>query len=189
MITEIKVGGLGGQGVILAAIIIGRSATLFANQYATMTQSFGPEARGSACSAQVICSDEVILYPYVTHPDILIVMSQDAFNKFSPQINKNGIILYEEDLVTPSDEFRRERADVRFHGIPATRIAEKLGRRMVLNIVMLGFFDAVTDILKAESIQNGIRESVPRGTEELNIKAFRMGYEFGKELLAKRGEF
>lgn len=88
--TEIRVAGFGGQGVILSAMVIGKAASIYQNGYATLTQSFGPEARGSACSAQLILSDEPILYPYITNPDILIVMSQEAYTKFSPEVKDGG---------------------------------------------------------------------------------------------------
>jgi 2-oxoglutarate ferredoxin oxidoreductase subunit gamma len=83
-LTEIRIAGFGGQGVILAAIVVGRAAAIEEGAFATMTQSFGPEARGGACSAQVIVSDKPILYPYVTAPDMLVVMSQEAYTKFTP---------------------------------------------------------------------------------------------------------
>ena len=95
--TEIKFGGFGGQGVILAGIIIGRAASIYNDKFATLTQSFGPEARGSACSAQVIVSNEKILYPYVTRPDMLLVMSQEACNKFLPEATDDATIIIEED--------------------------------------------------------------------------------------------
>ena len=99
--TEIKFGGFGGQGVILAGIIIGRAASIYDNKFATLTQSFGPEARGSACSAQVIVANEKILYPYVTRPEMLLVMSQEACNKFLPEVTDDATIIIEEDLVKP----------------------------------------------------------------------------------------
>ena len=99
-LTEIRVAGFGGQGVILSAIVIGKAASIYENGFATMTQNFGPEARGGACSAQVILSDNPILYPYVTRPDIMMVMSQEAYNKFAPELKPNGLLLVEQDLVT-----------------------------------------------------------------------------------------
>ena len=84
--TEIKFGGFGGQGVILAGVIIGRAASIYNNKFATLTQSFGPEARGSACSAQVTVADQVIGYPYVKQPDVLVLMSQDAYAQFGPTL-------------------------------------------------------------------------------------------------------
>ena len=101
--TEIKIGGLGGQGVILAGIIIGRGASIYDGKYASLTQAFGPEARGSACSAQIIISDEPVEYPYVTHPDILVTMSQEAYNRFAGEMTPSGTLIYETDLVKPSN--------------------------------------------------------------------------------------
>jgi len=174
-VTEIRVAGFGGQGVILAGMIIGKAASLFENGYATLTQSFGPEARGSACSAQVILSNEPILYPYVTQPDILIAMSQDAYNRFVPEMKPNGTLLIEEDLVRISDLPN----GIRVHGVPATRLAEELGRRLVLNIVMVGFFGAVTRLIDPEALRKAVADSVPPGTEKLNLRAFDKGFEYG----------
>ncbi len=174
-LTEIRVAGFGGQGVILAAMIIGKAASIFENGYATLTQAFGPEARGSACSAQVILSDEPILYPYITQPDILIAMSQDAYNRFMPELKPGGTLLIEEDLVRIHDLPN----GIRIHGVPATRLAEELGRRLVLNIVMVGFFAAVTKLLQPESLRKAVADSVPAGTEALNLRAFDKGFEYG----------
>lgn len=172
---EIRIAGFGGQGVILAGMIIGKAASIFENGYATLTQSFGPEARGSACSAQVILSNEPILYPYVTQPDILIAMSQDAYNRFVGEMKPNGTLLIEEDLVRISDLPN----GIRVHGVPATRLAEELGRRLVLNIVMVGFFAAVTRLIDPEALRKAVADSVPPGTEKLNLRAFDKGFEYG----------
>src|ERR1051325_3761628 len=98
-VTEIRIAGFGGQGVILSAMVVGKAASIFEGGFATMTQSFGPEARGGACSAQVILSDSPVLYPYVTHPDILVVMSQEAYSKFSPELKAGGTLVIEQELV------------------------------------------------------------------------------------------
>ena len=173
--VEIKFGGFGGQGVILAGIIIGRAASIYDNKYATLTQSFGPEARGSSCSAQVIVSDEKILYPYVTKPEILLVMSQEACNKFLPQTTDDATLVIEEDLVKPSGL----KPGMKVHGVPATRLAEELGRKMILNIVMVGFFTAVTKLVDYEAVKQAVKASVPQGTENMNLKAFDCGYQYG----------
>jgi 2-oxoglutarate ferredoxin oxidoreductase subunit gamma len=176
--TEIKFGGLGGQGVILAGIITGKAASLFDNKEATLTQAFGPEARGSACSAQVVVSDGKILYPYVTRPQVLVSMSQDAYNKFSPQIAQGGLLLIEQDMVKPEPVPN----GAKVYGVPATRIAEELGRRMILNIVMVGFFTSITKVVGADAMRKAVEDSVPRGTTDLNLKAFDRGYEWGEKL-------
>lgn len=173
--TELRVAGFGGQGVILTAMIIGRAASIFEDGYATLTQSFGPEARGSSCSAQVILSDEPILYPYITRPDVLIAMSQDAYTKFAPEMKPNGMLLVEEDLVRVSDVPH----GLRVASVPATRLAEEVGRRLVLNIVMVGFFGAVTKLIQHDALRRAVAESVPAGTVDMNLRAFDRGYEYG----------
>jgi len=178
-LTEIRIAGFGGQGVILSAIVIGKAGCIYEGGFSTMTQSFGPEARGGACSAQVILSDQPVLYPYVTRPDILVVMSHEAYNIFAPQIRENGTLIIEQDLV---------RVDtlppgVRVFSCPATRLAEELGKKMVLNIVMVGFFGAVSKVLKPDSLREAVAASVPEAYRELNRKAFDKGYEYGEKVL------
>jgi 2-oxoglutarate ferredoxin oxidoreductase subunit gamma len=173
--TEIKFGGFGGQGVILAGLIIGRAASIYDNKFATLTQSFGPEARGSACSAQVIVSEDRILYPYVTKPQILLVMSQEACNKFLPETTEDATVIIEQELVKP----KGLKAGMKLYGVPATRFAEELGRKMVLNIVMVGFFTAVTRLVDRDAVREAVRASVPKGTADLNLQAFDRGYAYG----------
>ncbi len=179
--TEIKIGGFGGQGVILSGYIVGRAATIYDNRHATMIQAFGPEARGSACSVQLIVSDEPIAYPYITRPEILVVMSQEAYSKFSPELTPGGLLITEKELVS----VHGLRKDIRHIEIPATRIAEELGKRMVLNIVMMGFLSAVTEIAGVDAMREAVRVSVPRGTEELNLRAFERGHEYGMSMKEK----
>jgi 2-oxoglutarate ferredoxin oxidoreductase subunit gamma len=176
--SEIRVGGLGGQGVILCGHIIGKAASIYDSKYATLIQAFGPEARGSACSAQVTVSDEVIGYPYVKNPDILVLMSQDAYNQFIGQLKPGGLVLYEQELVTVDDKLPE---GARAVGIPATRFAEELGRRLVLNIVMTGFFAGVTGLVSPGAIEKAVLSSVPKGTEDLNMRALRKGIEYGQQ--------
>ncbi len=180
--TEIKIGGLGGQGVILSGMIIGRGASIYDGKYATLTQSFGPEARGSACSAQIIVSDEPVQYPYVVRPDILVLMSQEAYNRFAPALSPTGTLLHEADLVHPQEDDSGQ--DIARYSVPATRIAEELQRRVVLNIVMVGFFAATTDVVRVDALRKSVETSVPPGTEDLNLSAFDRGYAYGQEMLA-----
>jgi 2-oxoglutarate ferredoxin oxidoreductase subunit gamma len=183
MLSEIRIAGFGGQGVILAASVIGKAAAIFEGGFATMTQSFGPEARGGSSSAQVILSSDPILYPYVARPDILVVMSQEAYTKFAPQLKPGGILITEQELV----RIDRVPENIRVFGVPATRLAEELGRKVVLNIVMVGFFGAVTNLLDRESLRKAVEDSVPPAMSKLNLQAFDKGYEYGAELVA-RGE-
>jgi len=174
-LTELRLAGFGGQGVILSAIVLGRAASIHQGAYATMTQSFGPEARGGACSAQLLLSDTPILYPYVTQPDILVVMSQEACTRFVPELKDGGILIVEQDLVRVSDL----KPNTRVYSVPATRLAEELGKRMVLNIVMVGFFAAVTGLLEPDAVRKAVADSVPESFRELNLKAFEKGYQYG----------
>jgi len=179
-LTEIRISGFGGQGVILSAIVIGKAGCIFENGYSTMTQSFGPEARGGACSAQVILSDKPILYPYVTRPDILVTMSQEAYSLFTPQLKEDGILIIEQDLV----RVENLPPGMRVYGVPATRLAEELGKRMVLNIVMVGFFAALTNVLEPEAVRRAVADSVPEAFRELNLRAFDKGFEYGMKHLS-----
>lgn len=180
--TEIRVTGFGGQGVILCGYLIGKAASINDGKEATLNQSFGPEARGSACSAQVIVSDEKILYPYLTRPDILISMSQEAYTKFEPELKDDGLLLVDEDLVKDA----KSRDKIKMYRVPATRIAEELGRKIVLNIVMLGFFTAVSKVINHEAVRKTVETSVPKGTEELNLRAFDRGYEYGMQQVGEK---
>lgn len=175
-ITEIKLGGFGGQGVILAGMIVGKAAALYDNKEATLIQAFGPEARGSACSAQVVVSPDRIFYPYVTQPNIMVLMSQDAYTRFSKEVAPGGTLIIEEELVKPQSVPN----GATVFKIPATRIAEELGKKMVVNIVMVGFFAAVTDVVDAQAVRKAVADSVPKGTVEVNLKAFDRGFEYGK---------
>ncbi len=174
-LTEIRIAGFGGQGVILSAVVLGKAASIYENGFATMTQNFGPEARGGACSAQLVVSDSPVLYPYVTRPDIMVIMSQEAYNRFAPELKPGGTLIIEEDLVRVSDL----KGDPKVYAIPATRFAEELGKRMVLNSVMVGFFTAVTKLLSADAVRKAVADSVPSSFRELNLKAFDKGFEYG----------
>lgn len=174
-LTEIRLAGFGGQGVILSAIILGKAASIHQGAFATMTQSFGPEARGGACSAQLIVSDSPVLYPYVSEPDILVVMSQEAYTRFVPELKDGGILIVEQDLVRVTDLPR----ETQIYSVPATRLAEELGKRMVLNSVMVGFFVAVTHLLDPDAVRKAVADSVPASFRDLNLKAFEKGFEYG----------
>ena len=178
--TEIIITGFGGQGIILAGRILGKSASLGDNKESTLVQAYGPESRGGACNAQVIISDRPIHYPYVTIPKILVAMSQAGYDKFEPNLVPESVLLVDQDLVNP------EGAVCDHFAIPATRMAENLGNKMMANIIMLGFCTAITQAVSSEAAQATIAQSVPRGTEERNIEAFNKGYDYGLSTLKGR---
>ena len=173
---EIKLGGFGGQGIILAGYILGKAASIYDKKNATLTQSYGPESRGGACSTQVIISEEEVDYPEVLNPEILVVMSKEAYRKFIPELVKGGTLIYDEHFVDCNSDLPEA---TKAHSIPATRLAEELGMKIVANIIMLGFFTAITGIIKHKSMEEAIKTSIPKGTEDLNLRAFNKGYEFG----------
>jgi len=181
--SEVRLAGMGGQGVILAGMILGRAKSIIENKFATMTQDFGPEARGGAASCAVILSDDPILYPNVTNPDTLVAMSQEAFTKYIGVVKPGGKLLIEEDLVK-LDGVDID-SSIQVFSIPATRLAEEIGRKIVLNIVMYGFVAAVTGLVSEETARQAVEASIPKGTEKLNLAAFEKGYQYGVDQLKK----
>jgi 2-oxoglutarate ferredoxin oxidoreductase subunit gamma len=179
---EITITGFGGQGIVLAGRILGKAAALGDHKQSTLVQSYGPEARGGACSAQLIISNGPIHYPYVRHPDILVSMSQAGYDKFIGELKEGGTLLLDQDLVQP----RSRGIEADYFSIPSTRMAEELGRKMMANIIMLGFFTVVTGAVSMESALDSVLASVPKGTEELNGKAFNKGGDYGAALLKGR---
>lgn len=179
--TEIRLSGFGGQGIIKTGYIIGEAVAIHDGKNATFTQSYGPESRGGAAAAQVVISDAPISYPHVIDPTILVVMSQGAYNKYVPDFRRDGLLIIDEDLAEPDEAAE----GLRILSIPATRLAEELGRKIVANVVMLGFLTAVADLCSVEAMKEAVLSSVPKGTEELNLKAFERGYEYGQQVMAK----
>jgi len=175
--TEIRLSGAGGQGIVLAGQIIGQAASLYEQgKSATFTQSYGPEARGGSCSAEVVISNELVGYPYVINPQVLVVMSQEAYKKYAQNLSPETLIIIDQDLVKPDPDNK-----AKILSIPATKLARELGRVVVANIVMLGFVAAVSDVISAKALKESIQATVPEGTGEFNIKAFTVGYEYGQK--------
>lgn len=174
--TEIRITGFGGQGVVLSAYIIGHACAVEGGRHASMIQSFGPEARGSACSATLVVSDHEVLDPYIKRPEILVAMSTEGYEKYADELTDDGTLIHEHDLVHPAPK-----PGQRVFAIRSTAIAESLGRRVVQNIVMLGFVAAVTRIVPREQMRQAVEASVPAGTEALNLKAFDAGWAWFEE--------
>jgi 2-oxoglutarate ferredoxin oxidoreductase subunit gamma len=174
--------GFGGQGVVLAGHILGKAASIHDGREATLIQAYGPEARGGATLVQVTISSEPILYPYIESADVVVCMSQEGFTKYGPLLGHAGVLLYEEDLVRLPDDYPNRHV----FGIPATQLAAEAGRKMVANIVMLGLLVAVTGVVSREAMEEAIRTSVPKGTDELNLGAFARGFTHGELLLVER---
>jgi len=179
MRVEVRFAGFGGQGIIKSGIITAAAACIHSRKNAVQTQSYGPESRGGACKSEVVISEEEIDFPKVVEPDVLIVMSQHAYNEYAENIKPSGIIIMDPDMIP----HEKELISVKIFRIPATKIAEELGRKIVANIVMLGAFVVITGILDKNAVKESIKTNIPKGTEELNLTAFEKGYEYAKNLL------
>lgn len=172
--SEIRITGYGGQGIIKTGYIFGKAAAIYDDRHSTMTQSFGPEARGSACASALVLDEEVIAYPYLRRTDVLIALSREGYDKYRSELKDDGILIYDQDLVEPG----QPEGNVKQYGIPAARLAEELGNRIVQNIVVVGFATAATGLVGKESAKKAVESSVPERMVELNLQAFEKGYEY-----------
>lgn len=164
----------------MAGFILGKAAVM-AEENATFTRDYGPEARGGSCRADVVISDVPISYPYVESPSVVVVMSQEAFAKYAMSLSDDVVLIFDQDLVNIDGLSHSES-----FAAPATRIARELGRSAVANIVMLGFLCAITSAVKLDVMKRAVLDSVPKGTEQLNTKAFDSGYSCGLEQLSAK---
>ncbi len=167
---EIRFAGFGGQGLLLAGILLGRTAALYTGKQAAQTQTYGTEARGGASQCNVVIDDKEITYVGVVNPDVFVVMSQEAYDKLIGEVKEGGLVVYDSDLVKI-----KENPKLRQVPIPSTSAAKGLGRQMVANMVMLGAMVEGTKVLGVELVKKSLTESVPPGTEDLNLKAFDLG--------------
>jgi 2-oxoglutarate ferredoxin oxidoreductase subunit gamma len=179
MRVEVRFAGFGGQGIIKSGIITAAGACIHGKKNAVQTQSYGPESRGGACKSEVVISEEEIDFPKVIEPDVLVVMSQHAYNDYAEDLKAGGTMILDPDMIPKEKVLKNAKV---FH-VPATKIAEELGRKIAANIVMLGAFTAITGIVDKNAIKESVKENIPKGTEELNMIAFEKGYEYGKGLL------
>jgi len=179
MRTEVRLAGFGGQGIIRAGLMLAMAACIHSDKNAVQTQSYGPESRGGSCKSEVVISDEEIDYPKVVEPDVLVVMSQEAFNTYADTLKPNGTLLLDPDMV-PRHEFK---GNAQVFTVPCTKMAEEMGKTIVANVIMLGALVAITGITTSEAFKNSLLSNIPKGTEKLNLAAFEKGYEYGKKLL------
>jgi 2-oxoglutarate ferredoxin oxidoreductase subunit gamma len=171
--TEILIGGVGGQGVVLSGILLGTAATLFEGKQAVQTQSYSSELRGGSARAEVIISEEPVSDPQVRRPDILIVLAEDALPKYIGRIKPKGLLVIDSDLVKGAKP-----GDYEILSIPATGIADKeMGNIVVANLIILGALIKKTNLLSVESMEKAIEVSVPKKAINLNLNAFRKGLE------------
>lgn len=173
--TEIRLTGSGGQGLILAGIILAETAIMQGDN-AVQSQSYGPEARGGASKAEVIISDEDIYFPKVDKADIMLSLTQVAMDKYADTLKEDGILVVDSSIEVP-ENLKAEK----IISIPILNTAkEVIGKTMVANIVALGAIQELSNIVTKEHLEEAVLSRVPRGTEELNKKALQEGYNLVK---------
>jgi len=174
---EIQFSGLGGQGIITAAVILGRAAALYAEKEVVQSQSYGPEARGGASGSAVIISDTPIYYPKVTNPETYVIMSQAAYDKYGVAAKENNLMLIDPGYVT-------SRPICKYFEVAATAEAKKqLGKTVFANVIMLGALVEATNVVPFEALKKAVLDSVPKGTEDKNIQALEIGRSLVREKL------
>lgn len=169
MKKEIQLAGFGGQGIVLSGLILGEAAILDGLN-AVQTQSYGPESRGGAARSDVIISDSPIDYPKVVSPSILVALSQPAYDRYRGAVGKKGMVIIDSDLVE---------GDGAVLGVPFSKLADELGRRIVANVIMLGTLAKVSGCVSRGSLERAVLKNIPKGTEELNLKALDAGFRNG----------
>lgn len=176
---EIRLVGSGGQGLILAGVILAEAAGIYDGKFVCQTQSYGPAARGGACKAEVVISDEEIDYPKAIQPDVLLAMNQKSLDTYLSDLKPDALVLVDATLVTEVPNHQAV-------AIPFTRIARELGKEMVANIVALGALATLTSAISLKSLKTAVLARVPPGTAELNKKALAAGITAAKQHLKKK---
>ncbi|MFU8772135.1 MAG: 2-oxoacid:acceptor oxidoreductase family protein [Anaerolineales bacterium] len=169
---EIRLAGEGGQGMILAGIILAEAAAVYDNKNAVQTQSYGPEARGGASKAEVIISNGEIDFPEIIAADVLVAMSQEACDKYSPGLKDDGLLIVDSEKVGRVTYPNNVR-------VPITRNAkEATGRGITANIYVLGLLTKLTDAVSLPALEKAVSARAPKGTQELNLAALKAGFSF-----------
>jgi 2-oxoglutarate ferredoxin oxidoreductase subunit gamma len=175
---EVRLSGEGGQGLVLAGKVLAEAAAIYDDKNATQSQSYGPEARGGASRSDVIISDDDIDYPKAVNIDLLLALTQESVNKYHADLKDDGILLVDSEACAeiPEGSFKVFR-------IPIIEIArEQVGKVLVANIVALGLITELAQVVSREAVEAAILARVPKGTEELNLKAFKAGVEAAQGL-------
>ena len=168
--------GFGGQGIVLAAVVFGTTAVTRAGLNAVQTQSYGSEARGGECQAEVIVSGRLIESPTAENVDILVAMSQAALDKYLPHLRKGGTLIFDPELVK-----QPECSDIRAIAVPATQTAGEIGLKLAANMVMLGFLQAATDLFTEEHLLDIVKDNVPARFVDPNLQAVKRGSALAKD--------
>jgi 2-oxoglutarate ferredoxin oxidoreductase subunit gamma len=165
--------GVGGQGSILAGVILGSAAVTYDHKYAVQTQAYSAELRGGFAAAWVIVSDQPVLFPRVVRPDILVAQAQDSIDRFAGTIQPGGILIIDSDLIqTVPDSIRNA------YGVAATSLARNQIQDMIVtNMIMLGALCCVTQVVSRKALEAAIAAAVPKGKAAMNHQAFALGFD------------
>jgi 2-oxoglutarate ferredoxin oxidoreductase subunit gamma len=175
---EVRLSGEGGQGLVLAGKVLAEAAAIYDDKNATQSQSYGPEARGGASRSDVIISDDDIDYPKAVNIDLLLALTQESVNRYCKDLKGDGMLLVDSDAVSTMPE-----GDFRMFKVPIISTArDTVGRVLVANIVALGVITELAGVVSAQAVESAILARVPKGTEELNLRAFKAGVEVAKAL-------
>ncbi len=171
---EVRLSGRGGQGMIVSGIILAEASGIFEGKNVTQTQSYGPEARGGASKAEVVISDGEIYYPKAYNPDILVCMSQPAYEKYKNNLKKNGFLIVDSFYVNPDKE-----------NVISLPISEKareiIGKEIFANMVMLGVLSSITGVVKLESLKKAVEHRFYKKFLNENLRALELGFEMGEK--------
>ncbi|MCX8117796.1 MAG: 2-oxoacid:acceptor oxidoreductase family protein [Desulfobacterota bacterium] len=177
-IKQIRLSGFGGQGVVLAGLLLGQAGVL-EGKYISGSNSYGAQARGSGCKSEIIFSEGPVDFPHLTVADVLVAMSQGAYNTYCTEVRpETGLILFDQTLVEPRADLR-----VKHLGIPATEVSVKrLKNKQVANIVFLGALIQITKLVSAKALRKAIAMHVSERFRPLNLQALRVGMELGRKV-------
>ena len=173
-IIQIRLSGFGGQGIVLAGVLLGHAGVRDGRR-AAGSNSYGAQARGSACKAEVILAENAVDFPHVLEADVLVAMSQGAYDRFIGETKTSGLVIYDSQLTKPKV------SRIPHHPVPATEVAvREIGNKQVANIVMLGALITLTRAVSEKSMETAVCDHVPQRFKEVNVKALRRGFELGK---------
>jgi 2-oxoglutarate ferredoxin oxidoreductase subunit gamma len=175
--VEIRLTGVGGQGVVLSSVILGRAASVYDKINAVQTQTYGSDMRGGDVCTEVIIAEEKIVYPVVNNPDILVTLDQKSYNDNIRDLKSEGILITDSDLVNVSS---LKEEIIHYHGSFNKIAIEELKRKTVANMIMLGFFQEKTKIVTFDAIEKAVADLVPSKTIVLNLKVLKMGVNIAK---------
>jgi 2-oxoglutarate ferredoxin oxidoreductase subunit gamma len=179
MVREIRIRGQGGQGAITFGYVYGRAASIYEGRQAILTEFYGPEVTGGFAKADVVIQNKEIGYPLVNKPELLVVMSQEAWEAEKDNVREDGIVVYETHLCHPVIKEGDKRT---FYGIPALEMALDLKAKVVLNVIMMAAIVEITGLVGKDALKKALLDRIPARFEELNIAALEKGYEYGRKL-------